>query len=292
MGSCDDCPLRGAGGSTSCYLLVPEEGKTNVRLADCLASLQQPNVSPLSGLFLRRVDLRGLVVSNKRIEGADLSGADLRGAVFNRVTLHDCLLNDADFENAVLQDVDFRGAKGLRGLLFYNAIALPIRLPDLDELELPCAYEQKQQWPKAEYVYRILKESYRTHGMNKYSGFCYEREMEMQRRQARGWEWLALTVLWLSCGYGERPERTVVSALLIILGFALAYTNLTLVGSAGDIHRDLAQALYFSVITFSTTGYGDIHPQGWAQVFAASEALVGSFTIALFVFVFCRRMTR
>ena len=51
-------------------------------------------------------------------------------------------------------------------------------------------------------------------------------------------------------------------------------------------------SLYFSVVTFTTLGYGDITPIGPSRLIAALEAFTGSFTIALFVVVFVKRMTR
>ena len=48
----------------------------------------------------------------------------------------------------------------------------------------------------------------------------------------------------------------------------------------------LPEALYFSCITFTTVGYGDLAPIGITRLFAASEgllgvALAGSFLVAL-----------
>lgn len=51
-------------------------------------------------------------------------------------------------------------------------------------------------------------------------------------------------------------------------------------------------ALYFSVVTFTTLGYGDFAPVGPSRIIASAEAIIGSFTIALFVVVFVRRMAR
>jgi voltage-gated potassium channel Kch len=51
-------------------------------------------------------------------------------------------------------------------------------------------------------------------------------------------------------------------------------------------------SLYFSVVTFTTLGYGDISPVGVARFIAACEAFLGSFTMALFVVVFVKKMTR
>jgi hypothetical protein len=47
------------------------------------------------------------------------------------------------------------------------------------------------------------------------------------------------------------------------------------------------------VVTFTTLGYGDIHPLGFSShAIAFSEAFIGAFFIALFVVVFARKMMR
>ncbi|WP_429223157.1 ion channel, partial [Aeromonas veronii] len=54
----------------------------------------------------------------------------------------------------------------------------------------------------------------------------------------------------------------------------------------------LLECLYYSVVTFTTLGYGDFTPVGLSRIFAAFEAFTGSFTLALFVVVFVKKMTR
>ena len=73
---------------------------------------------------------------------------------------------------------------------------------------------------------------------------------------------------------------------------AVAYTLLELQSSTGRVHGDFLDALYFSVVTFTSLGYGDIRPVGGARLLAGIESLLGVFAISLFVFVFCRRMIR
>jgi hypothetical protein len=78
--------------------------------------------------------------------------------------------------------------------------------------------------------------------------------------------------------------RLVVRLLLVfiasILLFALAYELLGhsdmqgLKSSDGAIGSYL-ECLYFSVITISTVGYGDITPLGWSRAFASFEAVFG-----------------
>ena len=50
-------------------------------------------------------------------------------------------------------------------------------------------------------------------------------------------------------------------------------------------------SIYFSIVTFTTLGYGDIQPIGFARYIAASEAVIGASLMALLVFVLGRRAT-
>lgn len=112
--------------------------------------------------------------------------------------------------------------------------------------------------------------------------------------------WLTNGFLDLVAGYGERPQRTLLLSLAVIVGSALAYpategltTGQSVVRYAS--HGPLAafDGLYFSVVTFATLGLGDVHPVGDIGRFvAASEGLVGAFLTAVFVFSLGRRVTR
>lgn len=49
--------------------------------------------------------------------------------------------------------------------------------------------------------------------------------------------------------------------------------------------------VYFSTITFTSLGYGDILPvSDVARLLLSADALLGVFMIPLFVLAFCRRM--
>jgi voltage-gated potassium channel Kch len=97
----------------------------------------------------------------------------------------------------------------------------------------------------------------------------------------------------LTTAYGERPRRVVGLSLLTIVGFAALYPFTAGLKVSGEIlsHETAGvsafpKSLYFSVVTFTTVGYGDIQPAGsLAQGLAGFEAFLGAFLMALLVFV-------
>jgi len=117
-------------------------------------------------------------------------------------------------------------------------------------------------------------------------------------------------------GYGEKPQNVIFSAIFIILLFALSFRligignpdTIELKGVAvhqntgkivdlaskgllkNSVIRNFPDSLYFSLITFTTLGYGDFRPlEGWGRILAGSEAFIGAFMMALFVYTFARR---
>ncbi len=112
--------------------------------------------------------------------------------------------------------------------------------------------------------------------------------------------WATSAFLNLVSGYGERPQRTVLASLGIIVASALLYPAIgglrdgaTVLTYASDGPLVVAEGLYFSVVTFTTLGYGDLEPVGTlARTLAGAEALSGAFLVALFVFALGRQATR
>ena len=49
---------------------------------------------------------------------------------------------------------------------------------------------------------------------------------------------------------------------------------------------------YFSIITFTTIGYGDYAPRGWLRWAAGPEGFLGLFLMAVFTVSFARKFIR
>ncbi len=99
-------------------------------------------------------------------------------------------------------------------------------------------------------------------------------------------------------GYGERPTRVLTASALIIVVCAFFYYSqpgLLIYRDQGPVaDASFLQGLYFSMITFTTLGYGDLYPapEPLCRVVAMSEAVIGGFLMALFVVCLAKRFSR
>ncbi len=162
-----------------------------------------------------------------------------------------------------------------------------------------------------EEIYRRLKQSHQRFGDHDLAGKFYYREMESrrkhQKKQRQRINWIWSEILRFTCGYGERPRRTAILSGLIITLWAFFYLfggivhitngsetiiNYDLTPNLTQLIYDFLWALYTSIITFTSLGYGDLHPTGWGRVAASIEVFIGVFMVALFLFVFTRKMIR
>ncbi|WP_435195821.1 potassium channel family protein [Natronomonas sp. EA1] len=110
--------------------------------------------------------------------------------------------------------------------------------------------------------------------------------LPLDRRFDSGGRWLTNRLLGLLAGYGERPSRVLGLALAVLTFFTAAY-------AAFGVTAGLSESIYFSIVTFTTLGYGDIvPPTDVTRLLAATEAICGAFLTALFVFTLGRRVTR
>ncbi|MFP6797573.1 MAG: ion channel [Pseudomonas sp.] len=262
-----------------------------------LAGIDLVNHNQRTGHDLRDSDLYRADLQKAHLFGLDLRGsslmkADLRGANLHCCDLRDCNLLGVQLDGARLDNViwDRRLRQERQGSAHQ-------RLGDNDAA--------RRCFEEAEETYRNLRLHLEKAGLFEQAGIFFHREMVMRRRQLprysgrRALSWL----VDLLSGYGEKPLNVVLFSIALIVFCGLLYF-LVGVQHAGQplglaLERgwlanldDLADCLYFSVVTFTTLGYGDITPHGIARPIAAFEAFAGSFTMALFVVVFVKKMTR
>ena len=106
-----------------------------------------------------------------------------------------------------------------------------------------------------------------------------------------------LFILEYTCKYGESPLRFAIWVLAIILIFASLYSPCGFVELGGvewkdNIIDDAITATHFSVITFSTLGYGNIHPINLAaKIITCIEVFIGYITFGILLVLISRKLT-
>ena len=118
---------------------------------------------------------------------------------------------------------------------------------------------------------------------------CHYKYKDLTRRAMEGrrlWKMMKWCL-----GYGIYTKRIIFVGLFLIAAFATIYHF----SACEELIKDFDQefnALYFSVITFTTIGYGDYAPLGWLRIVAGIEGLLGLIIIAVFTVSFARKLIR
>jgi hypothetical protein len=261
--------------------------------------------------------LGGIRMEESRV-GGDLAVEDLSlrgnwdmvGAEFGA----NVLLRASDFGGTldlnrvqVAGQVDLEKCQPSRGFVFENARAgkWSIRL---DQVRRGLFQEERGSWSRAALEWDLLESHFRTEKRSSDADFAHFKKRQMERRAHQEQTnpikaFLEWAVMEWGSGYGMRPARVLGSALFLILAFAVLYflspESIILEGSevaevAGGIKSSFGDSLYFSIVTFTTLGYGDVHPSylGWVKYAAAAEALLGAFVMALFAGTLARKIIR
>ncbi|MBF0384301.1 MAG: hypothetical protein HQL27_00365 [Candidatus Omnitrophica bacterium] len=108
----------------------------------------------------------------------------------------------------------------------------------------------------------------------------------------RFFTWISLTFSSLLWGHGERPQRTIIFGGFLILFSAIFYNQGHLVFTNIVRKPSFMEAIYFSYITVTRIGYGDILPVGFNKVLAVFQEFTGIFLIPIFITGLCRKYLR
>ncbi len=246
-----------------------------------------------AGSYGADMDKRGLI-GPAHIERTDLRFANLEGA--NLLCAH---LEEANLSLANLQGTDLRGAY-LNGVTLYGAkFSADTKFEGVNWGNYILG-DESIGFDSAADTYRRLKTWYTEHGLYDIAGEFFYREMEVKRKALKWWPnpfpraWSKF--ISLICGYGEKPWRVVLWGMLVLFGLALFYFFLRGVAPHTFTIDAFLSSLYYSAVSFTALGYGPWFStssvRGWAQGVGAAEAIVGVFTIALFLITFVRKMTR
>jgi len=276
------------------------------------------NGGMMHGLALKNANLQHLnLVKRGSSRGFDLTGTDLYRAnlqhahLFNIVLIRASLMKaDLSYANlhcAHLEECNLLGIK-LKSTKIEHIKTGKVLVQEREAQQLVIEGEDKlakEHFEQAEEVYRNLRKACEYQGLFSLAGPYLRKELTMRRFQSPVFssQRVFSKIVDLFCGYGEEPLRVVLFSLLLILmssvfyyfsglRFAGEYQVFSMYATLEENVIFFLECLYYSVVTFTTLGYGDFIPVGFSRLVAAIEAFTGSFTIALFVVVFVKKMTR
>ena len=159
-----------------------------------------------------------------------------------------------------------------------------------EEIESHIIQKHEGNFLKAKEIYLLLKNNFHSLGRYDEESWAFKKEKDMERKsysQGRPLKWLGSMFWNLLYGYGERPFWILGWCGFLLLLSSCIYWLSKGVFQVIGIHlipvEDYWNNLYFSVVTFTTLGYGDFRPIGKIRVLASLEAFLGIFFIALFI---------
>ncbi|WP_076416286.1 pentapeptide repeat-containing protein [Shewanella sp. UCD-KL12] len=276
------------------------------------------NGGMLRGVSLKRAKLHGIdLVRHHQKTGFDMTHAELYRADLQEAHLFNLNLTNASLMKADLRESNVHCANlvgtNLLGIKWNGAkienISIGKKIKQ-EKLALEAAKVGEREiaidyFEQAEEIYRDLRKAAEREGLFAMSGDYIRKELTMRRHQMpkHSFKRYVSKTIDLFCGYGEAPMRVIGFSMGLIFVCAMLYlfTGLSYDGNVHvfDVENDFKtnlflffNCIYYSVVTFTTLGYGDFTPIGFSRAIAAIEAFTGSFTIALFVVVFVKKMTR
>jgi len=225
----------------------------------------------LKGARLFHADLRHTTFTKANLEGADLGCADLsharlreanlQRADFTSANLQDAHLNLSDVSGAIFKDADLRKAhlRMLKGYKSANWIGADIR-----DINFAGAYLIRRH---------ILDENY----------------LEEFRKQGK-WAQIVYYLWWLTSDCGRSLKRWCILIAIQALIFAGLYH---FVGVDYGKYPTPLSPLYYSIVTLTTLGYGDVIPNSMpGQILAICEVIMGYVMLGGLLAIFTNRIAR
>lgn len=272
--------------------------------------------SDLSGVNLTRSDLSGVNLFDANLANSELLGINLSGADLTSSNLENGDLTRATLFGARLWHANLKGANLIEANLssadLWNAKLFNVRLWRTDLRDVVSLSKQnfadkrnryltiyrinEKGISSAESAYRGLKRNFLSSGRYNDASWASFKEKRMERlllKKKGNPAYIPSLIMDILCGYGEKPHRIILSSFLVISLYALLYFLFKALSHSdlSSYKPTIVDYIYFSIVTFTTVGYGDFVPKALShfRLLAASEAFVGAFMIGLFIFTLARK---
>lgn len=245
---------------------------------------------------------------------------NLENNVFKECRISDLKFIESSLENAIFSNMLIENNQisdcDCRGLKIINSFIEKLKFEDknitkldeyvfIDTIKLDKKY--KKSYEDVSRVYRNVAKKLEENNLINHASEYYYLSKCVEHKSLTGIDKINSGIFWLLCGYGERPTYALITSLEIIFGFAVLYmfTGLSISGDVvkyvetfsynfteRNIVTDFMSCLYFSTVTFTTVGYGDITPLNLSVFLSAVEMFLGLTMTGIWTATLARKITR
>ena len=275
----------------------------------------------LSGALLFKADLRGASLQEANLQGAELSGANLEGANldgakaqrvgFGSANLRNASLFQADLQEATLTQANLQGTNlNCVNLNHARLREADLSGADLSEADLRYADLSLSKVHKTNFSNADLRHA-RLRMMRQFKSalwvgvdirdinfagaYLMRREIIDQNfiKEFRSYNWLSQVLYYpwmLTCDCGRSMFRWCCCIGVLLFFFAFLYTLVEI--DYGNYPTELSP-LYFSVVTMTTLGFGDVLPKTiGAQLVTMLEVSTGYIMLGGLLSIFSNKLAR
>ena len=246
-------------------------GLKGVDLTECQAQRTGFGRADLSDAVLLGSDLSHATFGNACLNHTDFRAANLQGARFReadltRTNFAAADLRRADFQSSLVEEADFCDAdlreahlKGIKGYLKANWLGADIR-----SVNFCGAYMVRRYIMDENFLYEFRTQ-------NAFSGLLFK-------------------IWWLTSDCGRSFLRWGLWTVAVAVIFAFIFSFLEI--DYGE-HPTRLSPLYYSFVTLTTLGYGDVVPASIpAQIVSVIEVVVGYVALGGLLSIFATKMAR
>jgi uncharacterized protein YjbI with pentapeptide repeats len=243
----------------------------------------------LSKAFLNEVDLSGTYLAAANLSGADLRGAKLHRANLSEADLSSANLSEADMtgvnlDHANITDANFSyttlASANLIGLNYGNFHSMRGHFLGIRGLDT-C-------YGNAIFVRDARDQDYLDTMEHNIELTPSPNERRLRRLLFEGWRRI---------DYGRNLAKPFLYAIILASLFGVLYSfdmflEWGLMDYSGSAQSWITP-FYYSIVTYTTLGFGDITPQHWlGEIIVVAEVVLGYTTLGLLLAILANRVAR
>jgi uncharacterized protein YjbI with pentapeptide repeats len=260
------------------------------------ANLYKANLSKtlLVGANLTGADLTSANLSRSVLTMADLSNADLSEATLAGAYLGRANITSADLSDANLRDSELIGVNLVRACL----VRADISGAHCGGADFTDANLNLVRWDKRKMRgrYRGIRGIDSSFGNAIFKRAAADQDfLDTLEDHWRGTWRIYLFRIWgLLTDYGRSVPRVMLCALVIATMYGIAYSLYPdILSYASGKNITWFTPFYFSIVTYTTLGFGDVFPTtAFAEILVSSEVILGYLTLGLLLALLAEKVGR